>query len=683
MSKIELLAPVGHKEGLLAAVTNGADAIYVGGAAFGARKEAAFSHEELIEVIKYSHLHHVKVYVTVNTTIFEAELEPLKEYIHFLYTHDADAIIVQDIGVANLVRRLYPDFELHFSTQMTLHNSEGVKFAKDFGADRVVVARENSLDEIKAMKEQVDIDLEVFVHGAICVCYSGQCLMSSMIGARSGNRGMCAQTCRLPYELVDLKTGKTLHSEVGDFLLSPRDLSSIEEVGQLIDAGVTSFKIEGRLKRPEYVATVVKAYREAIDQYMETKRVKLTKQTHEDLNQIFSRGFTKGFLFGETGMNFMSTDRPNHKGILIGEVTAVRGKRVSVNLTSPLHVQDGLRFVSSNIKDKDQGLQVQKMFVKNDDVKIANKGLVEFDVPFTATKGMKVYKTLSVELNKRVEVNEKNTATTPIYGEVTAKLGEPLRMMIWDDHSNVVEVFSECVLETAQKTPLSKDRLSDQLQKTGGTPFKFSYLTVNLEDGITMPISVINAFRREALDKLSAKVMIHNKDRHHDLPQLTTEISPFSIDDQSINELTISVRDLKQLRAVVTHDKVSKIYYKDIKTLGKALELAKPHQKIIIPQLPRIINDEEIKFAVETIASLPIETVMVSEYGMLHALKAANPNLTILADFSFNTNNVQSIEALRQLGITAATLSYEMNQKQMRGLLAQSPLPMEAIVFTR
>ncbi|MGL4374436.1 MAG: peptidase U32 family protein, partial [Turicibacter sp.] len=499
MSKIELLAPVGHKEGLLAAVTNGADAIYVGGAAFGARKEAAFSHEELIEVIKYSHLHHVKVYVTVNTTIFEAELEPLKEYIHFLYTHDADAIIVQDIGVANLVRRLYPDFELHFSTQMTLHNSEGVKFAKDFGADRVVVARENSLDEIKAMKEQVDIDLEVFVHGAICVCYSGQCLMSSMIGARSGNRGMCAQTCRLPYELVDLKTGKTLHSEVGDFLLSPRDLSSIEEVGQLIDAGVTSFKIEGRLKRPEYVATVVKAYREAIDQYMETKRVKLTKQTHEDLNQIFSRGFTKGFLFGETGMNFMSTDRPNHKGILIGEVTAVRGKRVSVNLTSPLHVQDGLRFVSSNIKDKDQGLQVQKMFVKNDDVKIANKGLVEFDVPFTATKGMKVYKTLSVELNKRVEVNEKNTATTPIYGEVTAKLGEPLRMMIWDDHSNVVEVFSECVLETAQKTPLSKDRLSDQLQKTGGTPFKFSYLTVNLEDGITMPISVINAFRREAL----------------------------------------------------------------------------------------------------------------------------------------------------------------------------------------
>ena len=231
MSTIELLAPVGHREGLLAAVTNGADAIYVGGAAFGARKEAAFSNEELIEVIKFSHLHHVKVYVTVNTTIFDQELDALKEYIHFLYLNDVDAIIVQDLGVAHLVKQLYPDFELHFSTQMTLHNTKGAQFAKQFGADRVVVARENTLDEIKAMKQVVDIDLEVFVHGALCVCYSGQCLMSSMIGARSGNRGACAQTCRLPYELVDLSTGKTLDSKVGDFLLSPRDLKTIDEVG--------------------------------------------------------------------------------------------------------------------------------------------------------------------------------------------------------------------------------------------------------------------------------------------------------------------------------------------------------------------------------------------------------------------------------------------------------------------
>ena len=295
MSTIELLAPVGHREGLLAAVTNGADAIYVGGAAFGARKEAAFSNEELIEVIKFSHLHHVKVYVTVNTTIFDQELDALKEYIHFLYLNDVDAIIVQDLGVAHLVKQLYPDFELHFSTQMTLHNTKGAQFAKQFGADRVVVARENTLDEIKAMKQVVDIDLEVFVHGALCVCYSGQCLMSSMIGARSGNRGACAQTCRLPYELVDLSTGKTLDSNVGDFLLSPRDLKTIDEVGQLIEAGVTSFKIEGRLKKPEYVATVVKAYREAIDQYLETRRVKISKQTHADMEQIFSRDLQKDF----------------------------------------------------------------------------------------------------------------------------------------------------------------------------------------------------------------------------------------------------------------------------------------------------------------------------------------------------------------------------------------------------
>lgn len=358
MPMIELLAPVGHHEGLLAAVKNGADAIYVGGASFGARKEAAFSHEELVKVINFSHLHNVKVYVTVNTTIFDQELEALKEYIHFLYLNDVDAIIVQDLGVAHLVKQLYPDFELHFSTQMTLHNTKGVEFAKRFGADRVVVARENTLEEIKAMKEAVDIDLEVFVHGALCVCYSGQCLMSSMIGARSGNRGACAQTCRLPYELVDLSTGETLDSSVGDFLLSPKDLKTIDEIGTLIDAGVTSFKIEGRLKKPEYVATVVKAYREAIDQYVATRKVQISKQMHQDMEQIFSRGFTKGYLFGERGASLMSAKRPNHKGILIGEVMSVKGKRATIDLKSPLEVGDGLRFVSLN--QKDQGLQVQK-----------------------------------------------------------------------------------------------------------------------------------------------------------------------------------------------------------------------------------------------------------------------------------------------------------------------------------
>ena len=667
MSTIELLAPVGHREGLLAAVTNGADAIYVGGADFGARKEAAFTNEELIEVIKFSHLHNVKVYVTVNTTIFDQELEALKEYIHFLYLNDVDAIIVQDIGVAHLVKQMYPDFELHFSTQMTLHNTKGVEFAKQFGADRVVVARENTLEEIKAMKQAVDIDLEVFVHGALCVCYSGQCLMSSMIGARSGNRGACAQTCRLPYELVDLSSGETLDSNVGDFLLSPKDLKTIDEIGELIEAGVTSFKIEGRLKKPEYVATVVKAYREAIDQYVETRRVKISKQTHADMDQIFSRGFTKGFLFGDKGLNWMSADRPNHKGILIGEVVNVKGKRVTINLKSPLEVGDGLRFVGLN--SKDQGLQVQKMFVKGNDVKLANPGNVDLDAPFPVSKGMKVYKTTSVSLAKRVEVTEKSVPKIDIYGEVSAKLGEPLKIM--------VTVETEEVFETATNTPLSQDRLKQQLEKTGSTAFSFAYININMDEGITMPISIINKIRRELLEKLEK-----NRTQHHAGRQ-RREIQPTvsNLDTTTITpQLTVSVRNIKQLQTVLNHN-IETIYYKDIKTLKKAVELGAAHGVTIIPQLPRIIDDSEIEQATQIIESLPLQTIMLGEYGMYHALQ--NKGYTFLTDFAFNTNNVQSIQALKQLGVSQVTLSYEINQKQLRGLVKQSPLPTEMIVYTR
>ncbi len=678
MSKIELLAPVGHKEGLVAAVTNGADAIYVGGAAFGARKEAAFTHEELIEVISYAHLHHVKVYVTVNTTIFDEEIEPLKEYIHFLYTHDVDAIIVQDIGVANLVRTLYPDFELHFSTQMTLHNTEGVKFAKDFGADRVVVARENTLEDIKAMNKAVDIDLEVFVHGAICVSYSGQCLMSSVIGARSGNRGSCAQTCRLPYELVNLKNNQVIHSEVGSYLLSPRDLNTIHEVGELIEAGVTSFKIEGRLKRPEYVATVISAYRRAIDSYLETKKVDVTKQTSFDMLQIFNRGFTKGYLFNETGMSLMSPDRPNNKGIQLGEVINVSKKRVTVKLNGPLSVGDGLRFVSAH-SDKDQGLQVQKMFVKKQDVKLAPKGLVEFEVNFKPEVGMKVYKTLSVELNERVTTTEKEVPKIQIYGEVTGKLNEPLTLMVWDDESNMVTLSSEQVFEVAQKTALTSERLKEQLQKTGSTPFAFSYLNVSLEEGITFPISQVNAMRRDILEQLQQKRQVYYTDR--DITATKTEMTIERATVKEESELSISVRNFKQLQSIIDHPSVHRIYYKDIKTLTKALEVAKAANKQLIPQFDRIMDDESIASAKAAITANDVKTVMLSEWGMWQAVK--DLDLTLLADFAYNMNNVYSLQTLKEMGYEQATLSYEVNQRQIRGLLKETPLPLEAIVFTR
>jgi len=670
MSTIELLAPVGHREGLMAAVANGADAIYIGGAAFGARKEAAFNHEELIEAIKFCHLHQVKVYVTVNTTVFDSELDDLTEYINFLYLNDVDAIIVQDIGVANLVKQLYPDFELHFSTQMTLHNTKGVEFAKNFGASRAVIARENTIEDIRAMSE-VGIELETFVHGALCFSYSGQCLMSSMIGGRSGNRGACAQTCRLPYELVDLTTQETLDSKMGSYLLSPRDLKTIDQIGELIETGVTSFKIEGRLKKAEYVAAVVKAYRQAIDSYLATKQVKVPTESHEDMEQIFNRGFTKGYLFHESGPDWIGADRPNHRGILIGKVTQVKDKRVVILLTKELDLQDGLRFVGV----KDYGYQVQKMFVKGADVKKANPGLVEMECPFPVMVGMEVYKTTSVALAKRLEKTE--IGAIPIYGEVSAKVGESFHLTIWDEIGHTVTVSNPEPIERAKTTPLGEERLRKQLCKTGSTPFVFELLTIKLDEQMTMPISVLNQLRRQALDQLEQL-----RQQHYCRQVSEVEIvkpTPYIGSDEV--KLTVSVRQMKQLMAVLEQQEVHEVYYKNLKTFSQAFTFAMEKGRLLTPHLPRVVSDSAMDMIVNKFRELPIPGVLVGDYGVLEALKAES--YPVLADFSFNANNVQSLEVLKELGVKRGTLSYEVTKKQIKALMAKAPLPVEAIVYGR
>ncbi|MEG1870939.1 MAG: peptidase U32 family protein, partial [Peptostreptococcaceae bacterium] len=301
MKDIELLAPVGSFEALKAAVQNGANAVYLGGKDFSARASANnFDRDELKEAVKYAHIRDVQVFVTANTLIKQDEIESFVEYAKFLYDIDVDAIILQDIGVAKLIKRLLPDFELHASTQMVAHSLEDVKYLENSGFDRVVLARELNVEEIKYICNNTKVDIEVFVHGALCVCYSGQCLMSSMIGNRSGNRGRCAQPCRQKYELIDIHSGEVINSD-GDYLLSPRDLSTIEEIDKVVDAGIHSLKIEGRMKRPEYVATVISSYRKTVDNYLEKRKINVSDETISDLYTIFNRKFTKGLILGEIG----------------------------------------------------------------------------------------------------------------------------------------------------------------------------------------------------------------------------------------------------------------------------------------------------------------------------------------------------------------------------------------------
>ena len=668
--KIELLAPVGHFEGLRAAVANGADAIYVGGPSFGARKEAAFTHDELVEVIEFCHLYNVRAYVTINTTVFDDEIRELENYIHFLYTNGADAVIVQDLGAAKLVRELYPDFEMHISTQMHLHNRHGATFAKEIGASRIVAAREATLDEIRDMC-QPSLEVEVFVHGALCFCYSGQCLMSSMIGGRSGNRGACAQPCRLSYRLVNLETGETLNSNIGNYLLSPRDLKTINDLDRLAGTGATSFKIEGRLKKPEYVAAVVKAYRKAIDQYLEAGHIELDKKLHDDMEQVFNRTFTKGFLYEETGRNWIGADRPGHRGVLVGVVIDVKGNRATVKLNKELHLHDGVRFVG----DKESGMQVQKMFVDSQDVKKANPGMVDLICNFTPQVGMDVYKTTSMALAKELEVDK--MPKIPISGEVKMVIGEPLRLSVRDDSGNVVSSQSEEVVQLATNSGLTEERLRQQLEKTGSTPFVFEYLLIQVDVKATIPISAINKLRRDVLEVLEAKRKNHYPNRVFTEKEISLPV-PFEAEQQL--KLTVSVCNLEQLQAVCAMSEVERIYYKHLPTLSQAVELAQESGKKLIPQIPRVVSDDMITRVVEQLKELNLQMILVAEYGVLGALKG---DFDVLTDYSFNANNVVNLAALADFGVVGSTLSYEMRGSGIRKLAKNSPLPLEAVVFTR
>jgi len=492
-----------------------------------------------------------------------------------------------------------------------------------------------------------------------------------MIGGRSGNRGACAQPCRLSYRLMNLETDETLDSDIGNYHLSPRDLKTVNEIGQLIESGATSFKIEGRLKKAEYVAVVVRAYRQAIDQYLETKKIMLNQKLSSDMEQVFSRTFTKGFLYGEGGRNWIGADRPGHRGILIGVVTATRDNRATVKLNQALHLHDGVRFVGS----KESGMHVQKMFVDYQDVKMAQPGMVDLICNFIPQIGMEVYKTTSAKLAKESEVDQ--MPKIPISGDVQMVIGEPLKLSIWDDSGNLVDHQSEEVAQLAEKTGLTKGRLRQQLEKTGSTPFVFDHLMIQIDENGTIPISTINKLRRDVLEALEAKRRTRYPNRV--FTEKAIEIEEVKKEENE-QELRVSVRHLEQLRVVCNMSEIKTVYYSDFFTLAKAVQLAKESEKKLIPQIPRVMEDGMIDWVVKELKTLNLTTVMVGEYGTLGALKG---KFDLLTDDSFNTNNALHLSAFADFGIIGSTLSYEIKGDEIRRLAKQTAVPLEAVVFTR
>ena len=669
MRDVELLAPVGSFEALKAAVQNGANAVYLGGKDFGARASANnFDRDELKEAVKYAHIRGVQVFVTTNTLRKENEIEDFLEYAKFLYDIDVDAIILQDIGMARLIKRELPDFELHASTQMVAHSLEDVKYLESVGFDRVVLAREVTVEEIKYICDNCKADIEVFVHGALCVCYSGQCLMSSMIGNRSGNRGRCAQPCRQRYELIDVYTGEVVNSN-GDYLLSPRDLNAIEEIDKVIDAGVHSLKIEGRMKRPEYVATVIDGYRKTIDEYLATNKLNVSDETINDLYTIFNRKFTKGLLLGDVGKDMMNSQLPNNQGLYVGTVVDYnkKAKRLKIKLANTLKKGDGINLGGGTIG----------RIIKNGNIEtIGYKGeTIELDFVGEARKGQIVFKTSDSELMDRVQATftqDKEFVKNIIDAKITIKLGQKPILTLIDRNKNQATIEGDKIVEEAMKVALSKEKVETQLRKLGNTPYELDLLEIELDDNVSLPISLLNQMRRDCIELLN-KERISIKNRKY--KNKTIKYKPVQYNRNKQQEISVKVKNLEQLESALECG-VDRIYYEDTNTIDKAMSLAMKYNKKVRYSAPRIIRNKEYNHLAKA-NNAGVESVQVGNYGSIDYFKDKKLNI----DYYLNAFNSETINYYKEIGADTLCISQELNINEIKETIKYTDINIESVVY--
>lgn len=694
---VELLAPAGSREALVAAVENGANAIYLAGNAFGARAYASnFDREALREAIHFAHLRKVAIHVTVNTIVADEEMEPLRDYLRFLYEAGADAVLVQDLGVARVAHETVPDLPLHASTQMSVSSLEGVRALAELGFTRVVLARELSLKEIRHICAHAPIEIETFMHGALCVCYSGQCLMSSMIGGRSGNRGRCAQPCRLPYTLVDEKGQDVLGDKAGSYLLSPRDLSTIDVIPDLIEAGVSSLKIEGRMKRPEYVATVVRTYREAIDTYYAGKGYAVTQEERDDLAQIFNRDFTTAYLEGRPGKAMMSDRRPNNRGLLIGRVTAYDwdARIVTVKLSGRLGLGDQVDFwvkVGGRVTATISALTD----AKGRAVEEGQAGdTVSFAIPSAVRDHDRVFKVYDARLMERAKETYTSGAPVrriPVAIAVRAAIGEPLTVTLCDAEGHRGEGRTDFIGESARKRPLSEEIIRKQVSRLGTSVYEMKSLHCDIAGEVMVPMSEINEARRKAVEALDALRLKEIEAREHrPEPKFTDRIARPT---PKKAHFLVAVDTLGKAEAALAagadgilfggesyeHRVIAPEEYE------RAWQMAREAGARIDFNTPRIVHDGQQKHVERLLAAsaaFPPDAVHVHNIAML-ALVRRLTDFAIHADYSLISYNKQTLAFLKDYGVAGATLSPELTAKEIRQLAKESPLPLTCIVHGR
>ncbi|MCD1260788.1 U32 family peptidase [Paenibacillus athensensis] len=711
---IELLAPAGDWDCLRAAVANGADAVFFGVEKFNARARAHnFRMDELPDIMSFLHLYGVKGFLTFNILVFEEELTEAKELIEACVDAGVDAAIVQDLGLVKLIRELSPDFPIHGSTQMTITSPEAVEFTKPFDMERVVLGRENNLQQIKQIGDQARLPMEVFVHGALCVSYSGQCLTSEMWGGRSANRGECAQACRLPYDLMVDGVQKPM----GDvaYLLSPKDLAALELVPELIEAGVTSFKIEGRLKSPEYVANVVSKYRKAIDRYFDGADARPTKQELRELEQSFSRGFTHGFLQGTNNKQLVEGTYPKSRGVFVGRVKQILRDGVVCELEAPLKRGDGIVFDAGDPTKKEEGGRVYDLRRKG--LKLegeAEGGMIEIvpgrnDVNLTRLHvGDRIWKTNDPHLDKRLRQTyetDKPYRTFPVRVRISGAEGQPLKSW-WTDvqAGHTVYVESELPLAKAEKRPMDETLFAEQFGRLGGTVYEWGGLDGLALDGpLIVPMRELNGMRRQAVELLEAerrKPRAYVKRQigvYDDVPVpagrdagsaagALTSVAGNRVAGAAAG-LTALCRNLDQVKAALEAD-VDLIYadFEFIKQFPAAVEAVHAAGRKIALATPRIHMPGETGYF-NNILKLAPDAVLVRNTGAVYYFlkkrreQPDGQHPLLIGDFSLNVANHKTAALFAEAGLDKVTPSYDLNIQQMVDLLRRADTSLLEVVI--
>jgi putative protease len=675
----ELLAPAGDWECAKAAVENGADAIYFGLERFNARMRAHnFTEADLPKLIEFLHSRGVRGYVTFNTLVFPGELREAAQYLRSIISAGVDAAIVQDIGICRLIRSISPDFPIHASTQMTITSPAGVEFADELGCRVVVLARECSIREVEqiqaAQKERANqpMPLEVFVHGALCVAYSGQCLTSESLGGRSANRGECAQACRMPYELISDDAPIPL----GDrkYLLSPQDLSGLEVLPDLIRTGVASLKIEGRLKSPEYVANITRVYRNAIDALIEQPgSPHFTSEDTYDLQMGFSRGLNSGWFRGINNQELVHARFGKKRGVLIGRVLRVEREQVIISREADVKPGDGVVFDSGHPESKEEGGRVYQASQRGSEVVLRfGNDRVNFGA---IHPGDRAWKTSDPELDKRLRQSftaDQPRFVRPLDFEVHGLVGKPLTIIARDENGRIAKCESSIPLQPAQNRPLTDDTLRQQLGRLGGTPFKLGLLENQLEGDVLLPVSELNRMRRTLVDEI---LRLRGMPRRWQLndseaPAILSFASAKSV--QSEPELIVLVRTAEQLEAVL-RTKTRTIYceFEDPKRYREAVARVRAAgaDRTIWVAPPRIFKPGE-DWILKQVLSAEADGYLVRNYDHLKAFEHSRR----VGDFSLNTANALTADYLvNRCGLERVTASYDLNAEQLEDLLRSAP----------